>query len=231
MSETTNIPYTSTSTSTTIAGNEMVSLADKIKKYDTKELINFLRKEGDLKLDENDEEIIRKEKLTGRAFLKVTEEKLRSTGLGLGPASDLADFAKECKEKKLRSFSSYKTKADLEKVLQEDYIESLTHEKETQTELNYGERIEELEKKISEQAKRIKELEVNNSNKENEIRELNKQISQSQKKEESSNQVEPKKGSSEREYRGTCRKCHCREIDSYPASSMGWCEICFTDSL
>src|SRR5438874_4836686 len=99
MSETTSIPYTSTSTSTTIAENEMVSLADKIKKYDTKELINFLRKEGDLKLDENDEEIIRKEKLTGRAFLKVTEEKLRSIGLGLGPASDLADFSKECKEK------------------------------------------------------------------------------------------------------------------------------------
>jgi len=34
-----------------------------------------------------------------------------------GPASNLADFAKECKEKKLRSFSSYKTKADLEKIL------------------------------------------------------------------------------------------------------------------
>ena len=65
----------------------MVSLADKIKKYDTKELINFLRKKGDLKFDENDEEIIRKEKLTGRAFLKVTEEKLRNTGLGLGPVS------------------------------------------------------------------------------------------------------------------------------------------------
>src|SRR5919108_466386 len=38
-----------------------------------------------------------------------------------GPASRLADFAKECKEKKLRAFSTYKTKADMEKVLQEDY--------------------------------------------------------------------------------------------------------------
>ena len=37
------------------------------------------------------------------------------------PAMRLADFIKECKEKKLRSFSSYKTKANLEKVLQEDY--------------------------------------------------------------------------------------------------------------
>ena len=39
MSETTSIPYTSTSTSTTITENEMVSLADKIKKYDTKSVI------------------------------------------------------------------------------------------------------------------------------------------------------------------------------------------------
>ncbi len=39
----------------------------------------------------------------------------------LGPASNIADFAKECKDKKLKAFSSYKTKADLEKVLQEDY--------------------------------------------------------------------------------------------------------------
>ena len=33
----------------------------------------------------------------------------------------LVKFAKKCKAKKLRSFSSYKTKADLKKVLQEDY--------------------------------------------------------------------------------------------------------------
>jgi hypothetical protein len=33
----------------------------------------------------------------------------------------LAEFAKECKDKKLKAFFSYKTKADLEKVLQEDY--------------------------------------------------------------------------------------------------------------
>jgi len=34
-----------------------------------------------------------------------------------GPAKNLADFAKECKDKKLRSFSSYKTKKDLKEVL------------------------------------------------------------------------------------------------------------------
>ena len=34
-----------------------------------------------------------------------------------GPATRLVDFAKECKEKKLRAFSTYKTKKDLSEVL------------------------------------------------------------------------------------------------------------------
>jgi hypothetical protein len=41
----------------------------------------------------------------------------RWPGFEIGPATRLADFAKECKEKKLKSFVSYKTKADLEKIL------------------------------------------------------------------------------------------------------------------
>lgn len=36
----------------------------------------------------------------------------------LGPATMLVEFAKECKERKLRAFSSYKTKKDLSEVLQ-----------------------------------------------------------------------------------------------------------------
>ena len=120
MSET-STPYTPASTSTTVAGNETVSLADEIKKYKTAELIDFLRKEEDLGLDDDDLEIISKEKVDGRAFLKMTEQKFRDCGLKVGPAVKLADFAKECKEKKLRAFSTYKTKADMEKVLQEDY--------------------------------------------------------------------------------------------------------------
>ncbi|GBC43841.1 hypothetical protein GLOIN_2v1522857 [Rhizophagus irregularis DAOM 181602=DAOM 197198] len=43
----------------------------------------------------------------GRDFLKMTEEKFMQDGLERGPATRLADFAKKCKEKKLRSFSSY----------------------------------------------------------------------------------------------------------------------------
>ena len=102
MSET-STPYTPASTSTTVAGNETVSLADEIKKYDTAKLIDFLCGEKDLGLDDDDLEIIRKEKVNGRAFLNITKEELRDYGMKGGPAKNLADFAKECKEKKLRA--------------------------------------------------------------------------------------------------------------------------------
>jgi hypothetical protein len=122
MSET-STPYTPASTSTTVAGNETVSLADEIKKYDTEGLISFLRGQ-DLGLDEDDEKIIRNEKVNGRTFFKITKEELRSAGLGLGPATRLVKFAKECKDKKLRSFSSYKTKKELGEVLRKYGIDS-----------------------------------------------------------------------------------------------------------
>jgi hypothetical protein len=113
--------YTPASASTTVAGNETVSLADEIKKYKTEALIEYLRKEEDLDLEEEDFEIIRKQRVNGRDFLKTTKEEFLSYGMPSGPAKRLADFAKDCKDKKLKAFSSYKTKADLEKVLQEDY--------------------------------------------------------------------------------------------------------------
>ncbi|CAG8687419.1 11401_t:CDS:1 [Funneliformis caledonium] len=84
----------------------MVSLADEIKKYDTEKLISFLQ-ERDLRLDLNDENIIRKEKITGQGFFDLTEERLRSVGLGLGSAMRLVKFAKECKDKKLKAFLTY----------------------------------------------------------------------------------------------------------------------------
>ncbi|GBB98538.1 hypothetical protein RclHR1_32550003 [Rhizophagus clarus] len=120
MSSETSTPYTPAST-VTFGNNETVSLADEIKKYKTKELIDFLCKEEDLELEEEDLEIIRKQRVNGRDFLKTTKEEFLSYGMPGGPAKRLADFAKECKERKLKAFSSYKTKADLEKVLQEDY--------------------------------------------------------------------------------------------------------------
>ncbi|RIA88879.1 hypothetical protein C1645_773775, partial [Glomus cerebriforme] len=47
-----------------------------VRKYKTKELIDFLRKEEDLELSGKVFEILEKEEITGRAFLKLTEEKL-----------------------------------------------------------------------------------------------------------------------------------------------------------
>lgn len=68
--------------------------------YDTEELISYLRVHDDLQqLIEEDFDIIRKERITGRSFLKLTEEKLRSYGMKGGPASDLADFVESLREK------------------------------------------------------------------------------------------------------------------------------------
>jgi hypothetical protein len=69
---------TPASTSTSVAGNETVTLAEEIKKYKTEALIEYLQKEEDLGLDDDDLEIIRKEKVTGRAFLDMTEHRFHS---------------------------------------------------------------------------------------------------------------------------------------------------------
>ncbi|RGB27845.1 hypothetical protein C1646_768554 [Rhizophagus diaphanus] len=61
MSET-STPYTPAST-ITFGNNETVSLADEVKKYKTEALIDFLRKEEDLSLNDDDFEIIRKRKI------------------------------------------------------------------------------------------------------------------------------------------------------------------------
>src|SRR6266498_639511 len=99
MSET-STPYTPAFISTTIAKNETVSLMDKIKKYDMAKLIEYLQGQ-DLGLDEDDEKIIRKQKIKGRAFLDLIQEELERWKMAGGPAKILAKFAKECKKKKL----------------------------------------------------------------------------------------------------------------------------------
>ena len=123
MSET-NTSYTPASISTTVAGNKTVSLVDEIKKYDMAKLIDFLREKKDLGLDDDDLEIICKEKVNGCAFFNITEEKLRSYEMLGRPASNIAVFAKECKDKKLKAFSSYKTKKELSEVLRKYGIDS-----------------------------------------------------------------------------------------------------------
>ncbi|CAG8753958.1 12406_t:CDS:2 [Gigaspora rosea] len=110
MSVSENNTPVSTSTSITEAEEKNVpTITEVVRNYKTKELIDFLRKEKDLVLDDDDLKIIEKEKITGRAFLKTTKEEFRSLGLGFGPASDLADFIKEIGKRKLKAFSSYKS--------------------------------------------------------------------------------------------------------------------------
>ncbi|CAB5387418.1 unnamed protein product [Rhizophagus irregularis] len=86
MSSETSTPYTPASTSTTVAGNETVSLADEIKKYDTTKLIEYLQGQ-DLGLDEDDEKILRKEKTK-----KDLKEVLAKYGVQDGRITDIPQF-------------------------------------------------------------------------------------------------------------------------------------------
>ena len=101
MSET-NTPA-STSTSLTTTGNEIVLLADEVKKYDTAGLISFLQGQKNLEFSETAIKILEKEELNGGDFFDMTEEKYMQDSLARGPAMRLVKFAKKCKDKKLRS--------------------------------------------------------------------------------------------------------------------------------
>ena len=114
MSET-STPYTPASTSTTVAGNETVSLADEIKKYDTAKLIEYLQGQG-LGLSETAIKILEEEEVDGCAFLKMTKQDFRDINVKGGPAVKLVEFAKECKEKKLKPFSSYRSLKEVGKI-------------------------------------------------------------------------------------------------------------------
>ena len=103
MSSETNTPA---STSTSVAENETVSLTDKIKKYDTSKLIEFLQRQG-LGLSETAIKILEEEEVDSHAFLKITEQRFRNYGMKGGPVVKLVKFA-ECKDKKLKAFSSYR---------------------------------------------------------------------------------------------------------------------------
>ncbi|GBB98665.1 hypothetical protein RclHR1_32930003 [Rhizophagus clarus] len=76
----------------------------KLKGIQTFELILFLQEK---KLGLSEKNKILEKKINSCDFLKMSKEKFRNIGLGLGPASKLANFAKKYKKKKLRLFSSY----------------------------------------------------------------------------------------------------------------------------
>ena len=92
------------------------TMADVVKDLDTEELINYLQRQN-LKLDNDDFAIFRKEKITGPAFLKLSKQGLKDCGLKGGTVTVLVDFIDEIQEQKLRSFSSYKTLDELKDVL------------------------------------------------------------------------------------------------------------------
>ena len=102
-------------------------MADEIKKYDTSKLIEFL-KGRDLGLSETALKILEEEEIDGRAFLKMTEQRFRDYGMKGGPAVKLVEFAKECKDKKLRAFSSYRNlKEVLTKYALTLMVQTLSH--------------------------------------------------------------------------------------------------------
>jgi len=74
----------STSISTPVSGhatteNETLTLADEVKKYNTVELISYLKSQ-DLELSETALKILENEEVDGRAFLKMTEQRFRDYG-------------------------------------------------------------------------------------------------------------------------------------------------------
>src|SRR4051812_2119387 len=81
-----------------------------VENWDTETLIDFL-KEQNLKLDDDNLGILRKQKVTGLSFLELTKEDLLAPPYNFpgGPAVLLAKEAKTLKEKPKRAFSSYRS--------------------------------------------------------------------------------------------------------------------------
>ncbi|CAG8537230.1 14845_t:CDS:2 [Cetraspora pellucida] len=115
-----------TSTPATASNNEIEekpapTLAEVVRKLDTENLIEFLREEEDLQLNDAFFEILHNEEITRRTFLKLTKEEFMQDGFKRGPATALVEFVKEVKEKKLMVFSSY---CSLKEVLAKYGMES-----------------------------------------------------------------------------------------------------------
>jgi len=86
-----------------------------VKDFNTEELIDYLGRK-DLKLDEDNIKILRKEKIASSDFLELTEEKLRNISFVLGSVTRLTKFI-ESLSQKLRNYFSLKTLDDLKEML------------------------------------------------------------------------------------------------------------------
>src|ERR1044072_9257525 len=67
------------------------TMSDVVKDFNTEELIDYLGRKN-LKLDKDDIKILRKEKIAGSDFLKLTKEDFRSIGFALAPTTRLTEF-------------------------------------------------------------------------------------------------------------------------------------------
>lgn len=71
---------------------------EEIKTWNRTDVINFLqKKKEDLDIDNEDIEIIKRNKVAGQAFLRLTEEKLMQDGLLRGPAKSIASLVETLK--------------------------------------------------------------------------------------------------------------------------------------
>ena len=96
------------------------TMLDVVKDFNTEELIEYLGRK-DLKLKESHFRTLRKEEITGLAFLKLTKEKFHDIGFALGPATVLVEFI-EGLSQKLRNYSSLKTLDDLKEMLRRNKV-------------------------------------------------------------------------------------------------------------
>ncbi|CAG8786059.1 13094_t:CDS:2, partial [Dentiscutata erythropus] len=114
-----NMSTISVPASTATEDKNVPTLIEAIKELKPNDLIEFLRREKDLQLDEDDFQVFRNEKITGGDFLIITENRLLSYGIKGGPAMRISNFVKkrnpafseEIKKGKIQYFLffSYKT--------------------------------------------------------------------------------------------------------------------------
>ncbi|RUP44359.1 hypothetical protein BC936DRAFT_149582 [Jimgerdemannia flammicorona] len=83
--------------STSSSGGRLTT--DEIMKWNTDRIIQHLTKKFPEEFDEEDFNVLRKEKIKGRVFLGLTKEKLKAYGMAGGPAKVIADCVTELTSK------------------------------------------------------------------------------------------------------------------------------------
>ncbi|RHZ71752.1 hypothetical protein Glove_253g30 [Diversispora epigaea] len=87
----------------------------RLKNYNTNDLVVFLQN-ADLKLDDDDLNIIRDKKVTGRVFFKLNENKLEEWGLPGGSALAITDLINEFKSKEKKPLNKRMKVENVENV-------------------------------------------------------------------------------------------------------------------